>query len=260
MLLSGLPPHLIALALAAALLAGWVDAVVGGGGLIQLPVLILLPGLTPLQAIATNKLSGTIGITVSAGTFLHRVRPPAAVTLTMLTCAVGGAVAGASLAARLPAGVLLPIVFVAVVAVGAYTLLRPRLGEASQPRFSPRVRLVLAAVLAIGMGVYDGLAGPGTGTFLTIGVVTLLGSSFVEGSAIARVVNWGTNAAALTVFIAHGAPLYALGLAMGALNAAGGYLGARMAVARGARFIRVVFLAVVLVLAVRLGWQVFDHA
>ncbi len=106
------------------------------------------------------------------------------------------------------------------------------------------------------IGFYDGLLGPGTGTFLVIGLVAVLGYAFLEASAKAKIVNAATNLGALAVFTLQGAPLWKLGLLVGAANIAGAYLGARMAVAKGSRFVRVVFMVVVGALIVRLGWDV----
>ena len=113
-----------------------------------------------------------------------------------------------------------------------------------------------AVGLGVGIGFYDGLLGPGTGTFLVIGLVAVLGYAFLEASAKAKIVNAATNLGALGVFALQGAPLWKLGLAVGAANIAGAYLGARMAVAKGSRFVRVVFMVVVGGLIVRLGWDV----
>jgi len=175
----------------AAFAAGWVDAVVGGGGLVQLPALLLVPGLAPVQALATNKLASIMGTSVSAATY-HR-------------------------------------------------------------------HYGTAAAIGLAIGFYDGLVGPGTGSFLVIALVAVLGYAFLEASAKAKIVNAATNLGALVVFAVAGAPVWRLGLLMGAANIAGAYLGARMAVARGSRFVRVVFLVVVGALVVRLAWDVLTR-
>lgn len=237
-------------------MAGWVDAVVGGGGLVQLPVLLLVPGISPVQALATNKVAGFMGTSVSAVTFYRRVQPDLRTAGPMAVAALGGAAAGAGLASSLPGEVIEPVVLVALVGVAAWTVARPRLGRTTELRWAGRRHLVVAAALGLGIGFYDGLVGPGTGTFLVIGLVAVLGYAFLQASAHAKIINALTNVGALVVFALQGAPLWGLGLLMGAANIGGAYLGARMAVARGSGFVRVVFLVVVSALIVRLAWDV----
>ncbi|PPK98064.1 hypothetical protein CLV92_102217 [Kineococcus xinjiangensis] len=248
----------IVLLVLAAFLAGWVDAVVGGGGLVQLPALLLVPGIDPLQALATNKLAGAMGTATSSVTYYRRVHPNLRTALPTALVAALGAAGGALSAAAVPEGVLEPVILVALVVVAAYTLLRPDLGGATVLRFSGHRHTVVAALTGAVIGYYDGIAGPGTGAFLVFALVGLLGYAFLEASATAKIINLATNVGALLVFAAHGAVLWELGLVMGCANLLGGYLGARTAVSAGSRFVRVVFLAVVSVLIVRLGWQVLQ--
>ena len=240
----------------AGFVAGWIDAVVGGGGLVQLPALLLVPGLSPVQALATNKLAGIMGTSVSAATFYRRVHPDMRTATPMALAALGGAAGGALLASSLPAEVFRPVILVALVGVAVYTVARPALGRATSLRWAGGRHVAGAVLLGAGIGFYDGLLGPGTGTFLVIGLVAVLGYAFLEASAKAKIVNAATNLGALAVFALQGAPLWKLGLLVGAANIAGAYLGARMAVARGSRFVRVVFMVVVGALIVRLGWDV----
>lgn len=253
----------IAVLLLAALVAGWVDAVVGGGGLIQLPALLVaLPGATPAQVLATNKLASIAGTTTSAITYGRRIRPDPRTALPMAACALAGAAGGAAVASLLPARVFRPLVLVLLLAVGAYTLLRPTLGDVAvdpDDRVHTRTarrRLLTACLIGVVLGGYDGIFGPGTGSFLVFALVGLLGYAFLPASATARIVNVATNLGALLVFVPQGAPLWGLGLAMGGAGMLGAYIGARTAVARGNRFVRTVFLVVVAALILRLGWDV----
>jgi uncharacterized membrane protein YfcA len=233
--------------------AGWVDAVVGGGGLIQLPALLLVPGISPVQALATNKLAGIMGTSVSAATYYRRVQPDLGTAGPMALAALAGAGGGAALASLLPEDVFVPVILIALVAVAVYTVARPQVGRATDLRWAGRTHLLVALALGAGIGFYDGLLGPGTGSFLVIALVGVLGYAFLEASAQAKIVNAATNLGALVVFTLQGAPLWRLGLLVGVANIAGAYLGARTAVARGSGFVRVVFLVVVAVLVVRLG-------
>jgi uncharacterized protein len=240
----------------AAALAGWVDAVGGGGGLIQLPaLLVLLPGAAPAQVLATNKLSGACGTAVAAATYARRLRPDPRTVGPMVLAALAGSAAGAGCAALLPTSVFRPLVLVLVVVVGTYTLLRPALGEEQALRFAGARHLTAALLVAGGIGFYDGIFGPGTGSFLTFALVALLGYAFLQAAAQARIVNLATNLGALAVFVAQGAPLYRLGLLMAACNVVGGRVGALTAIRRGSGFVRGVLLVVLAVLVVRLAWD-----
>jgi uncharacterized membrane protein YfcA len=243
----------VVLLVLAGFVAGWVDAVVGGGGLIQLPALLLVPGISPVQALATNKLAGIMGTSVSAATYYRRVQPDLGTAGPMALAALAGAGGGAALASLLPEEVFVPVILVALVAVAVYTVARPQVGRATDLRWAGRTHLLVALALGAGIGFYDGLLGPGTGSFLVIALVGVLGYAFLEASAQAKIVNAATNLGALVVFTLQGAPLWRLGLLVGVANIAGAYLGARTAVARGSGFVRVVFLVVVAVLVVRLG-------
>lgn len=249
-------PGLLLLLVLTGLAAGFIDAVVGGGGLLQLPVTLMIPGLTPVQALATNKMGSVFGTATSAVTFNRRVRPDLRTALPMAAAAFVAAGAGAAVAAALPAGVFKPIIVLALVAVLAFTVAKPSMGRLTELRHAGARHYGLAVLLGAVIGFYDGVMGPGTGSFLIIGLVSLLGYSFLEASAKAKIANLATNLGALVVFGAHGSILWGLGLVLGLSNMAGGYIGARTAVARGNSFIRVVFFAVVSVLIVKLGWDV----
>ncbi|CAQ00587.1 sulfite exporter TauE/SafE family protein [Clavibacter sepedonicus] len=244
------------LMLLAALAAGWIDAVVGGGGLLQLPALLLVPGITPVEALATNKLASLFGTTTSAVTWYRRTHPDLRTALPMAAVALVGAYGGASLAALLPSSVFKPLVVVALIIVAVVTIARPQLGDVAAIRHTGRKHHGIAALLGVVIGFYDGLIGPGTGTFLIIALITALGYDFVLASAKAKIVNVATNLGALAFFIPQGHVLWALALGMGVANMVGGYAGSRMAVARGSRFIRIAFIVVVAVLIVKVGSDV----
>lgn len=246
--------EVLALLTLAALFAGFVDAVVGGGGLVQLPALVLgLPGASPVQVLATNKLASICGTSVSSVTYYRRVRPDAATFLPLMLFAFAGSLAGAFGASHIPKDAFDPIVLVVLVLVGAYVLFKPTIGETTLLRFSGHRHTAVAMAAGLVVGAYDGALGPGTGSFFVFTLVGLLGYSFLQASAKARMANWATNLAALCVFVPQDAVLWKTGLVMGAANLIGGYLGARTAVARGARFVRVFFVLVVGAFVVRLG-------
>lgn len=252
--MSDLAPGVLALLALAAVTAGFVDAVVGGGGLVQLPALLLgLPGASPVQVLATNKIAAVCGTAASAATYYRRVRPDPRTFLPLMVLALAGAFTGALAASRIPREAFEPIVLVALVLVGGYVVLRPRLGEDTELRFSGHRHLAAAMVVGFAIGLYDGVLGPGTGSFFVFALVGLLGYDFLQASAKARLANLATNLGALLLFVPSGAVLWDVGLLLGACNLVGGYLGARTAVARGARFVRVFFILVVSAFVVRLG-------
>nr|WP_231710034.1 TSUP family transporter [Arthrobacter zhangbolii] len=241
----------------AGLAAGWVDAVVGGGGLIQLPALLLVPGISPVQALATNKMGSVFGTTTSAVTFYRRAHPDLRTALPMAGVALAGSMGGAVVAASLPSSVFKPIIVAALVAVAIFTATKPTVGELTKLRHSGRRHYATAAGIGLVIGFYDGMIGPGTGSFLIIAMVALLGYNFLAASAKAKIVNMATNIGALAFFLPHGSVLWGLGLVLGLANMVGGYIGARMAVTQGSRFIRVVFLMVVGALIIKLGHDVW---
>ncbi len=240
----------------AGFMAGWIDAVVGGGGLIQLPALLIgFPGATPVQILATNKLGGIFGTTTSSITYLRRVRPDLRTALPLAGFAFAGSVCGALIASQIPKSAFNPIILGVLIAVGAYTLVKPSVGSVSALRFSGRQHLAVAGALGFGIGAYDGALGPGTGSFLVFALVGVLGYGFLQASAKAKIANFATNLAALVVFIPQGAVMWEIGLLMGVCNVAGGYLGARTAVARGSGFVRVVFVVVVGAFILKIGYD-----
>lgn len=250
----------LALLLLAALAAGWVDAVVGGGGLVQLPALLLAlgPGTPAVYSLGTNKIAGILGTMTSAVTYYRRVRPDLRTALPMAGFALVGALAGAAVASVIPSAAFKPVVLVALVAVLLYTVRRPRLGDVTALRHSGRRHHLTAGLIGALVGVYDGAVGPGTGSFLVFALVGLLGYGFVQASAKAKIANVATNLGALLIFVPQGVVLWKIGLLMGAANVVGGYVGARTAVARGSAFVRVVFVVVSSALVVRLGFDVVE--
>lgn len=246
-------PALLALA---AVLAGWVDAVVGGGGLIQLPAVLLMPGFTPVMAVATNKVGSIAGTTASALTYHRRLRPDLRLAAPLAGVAFLGALGGAVTASHLPTSVFTPVIMVALAVVLVFVLVRPSFGATTDaPPLA--VATVLARVLPFGLlvGFYDGVMGPGTGSFLVIGIAALAHVAFLHASAVAKIVNAATNLGALAFFVPMGVVQWRVGILLAVANTLGGYLGARTAVRLGSRFVRGVLIVVVSALLVRLGWQ-----
>jgi uncharacterized membrane protein YfcA len=254
-------PGVVVLLCVAAAMAGWVDAVSGGGGLLQLPALLLaVPGASTVQALGTNKLGSIMGTAAATSTYVRRAPPDLGTALPMALAAFAGSALGALTASSVPSQAFRPVIVLLLVAVWVWTLLSPQMGMRDELRWRGRRRhYVVATVAGLCIGFYDGLLGPGTGSFLLIVLVAVLGFSFLQASATAKVVNLGTNLAALIVFGLTGSVLWVLGLLLGACNIAGAVLGARMAIRRGSGFVRIVFLSVVGVLILRLGWDLLPR-
>jgi uncharacterized membrane protein YfcA len=248
--------YVIVILCLAAAAAGWIDAVSGGGGLIQLPALLLaLPADKPSLALGTNKLSSIFGTSAAAVTYGRVELPRLRTALPMAGAAFAGAALGSLTAIHLPAAVFRPIILVALIAVWLFIAFRRDFGLTS--REVGRGRHIATAIIGgVVIGFYDGAIGPGTGSFLIVLLVAAVGYTFLQASATAKVVNVGTNAASLIVFGISGSVLWGLGLLMAACNVTGAIIGARTAIARGSGFVRVVLLAVTGVLIAVLAVQI----
>lgn len=235
--------------------AGWIDAVVGGGGLLQLPAMLLaFPALPTATVLGTNKAIAVTGTSSATATYLRRTDVDWGFVGMAAGVALPAAAGGALLATSLPAGVFRPVIMAALLVVGLFVTLRPDFGRTHAPVRLSRRRAATAALLSgAGIGFYDGVIGSGTGTFLIIVFLLVLGADFLHGSAMAKVVNVGTNIGALIVFVAEGHVLWLVAGCMAVGNVTGGALGARMALKRGTSFVRYALLVVVVVLVAKLA-------
>jgi len=214
----------------AAFSAGLVDAIAGGGGLIQLPALLIgLPQASTVEVLGTNKVASVFGTTASALTYRRSVKTDAIFLVTMALPALFGSVLGALSASLIPTQSMRPIVFVLLVSVAIYTWRKPDLGSIEALRYQKNKRFLISAIAGLVIGFYDGIFGPGTGSFLML-ILIYLGFAFLSASAIAKVVNVSTNLGAILVFGLHGAILWQAGLVLAMANIVGGLLGARLAI------------------------------
>jgi uncharacterized membrane protein YfcA len=236
--------------------AGLIDAIVGGGGLIQLPALLILFPQAPIAGLlGTNKLSSIAGTTSAIITYSKRVSISWKLILPASLVAFITSGAGAKVATIFPPSHLKPLIFILLLFVLFYTLLRPKLGTDNQIQIHPKAssRLKLASGI---IGAYDGFLGPGTGNFLIFSLARWVQMPFLLATASAKVINWCTNCAAILLFGLTGNIFLKLALPMAATNLLGGYIGARLAVAQGNRFIRGIFLIVVSALILKIGWDI----
>ncbi len=240
----------------AAFFAGFVDAVVGGGGLIQIPALFTaFPGAPPATLFGTNKLASIVGTTSAAVQYARRVVVPWNVVIPGVVAALLGAWWGARAVAVLPPEVIRPVVLVLLVLVAAYTFARKDFGRHAGHAPGRRGEVVLALAIGGGIGFYDGFFGPGTGSFLIFLFVRFLGMDFLKASVSAKFVNVATNLSAIGYFALNVDLLWKLALLMAVCNLAGAITGSRMALARGAVFVRKMFLGVVSVLILKLAYD-----
>jgi uncharacterized membrane protein YfcA len=251
--------HLLIVSLAS-LLAGCVDSIVGGGGLILVPALFAVyPGAAPATLFGTNKSASVWGTGIATVQYARRVQLRWRVMLPAACVALAGAFAGAWLVTRVEPGFLrraLPFILLAVL---LYTLAKKDLGRTHAPRHTVGRETAIACAVALALGWYDGFFGPGTGSFLIFLFVRLLGYDFLNASACAKLLNVATNLAALALFAAKGHVWWHVGLVMAVANVAGSLIGTRLALKHGAGFVRAAFIVVVLALICKTGWDAFGR-
>ncbi|HYR24223.1 MAG TPA: TSUP family transporter [Aquabacterium sp.] len=236
--------------------AGLVDAIVGGGGLIIVPALFgLFPQAVPATLLGTNKAASVWGTGWAALQYARRVTLPSARLLGAIGAALLGSLLGAWLATQVPAARFRAALPPVLAVVWLYTLWRKDMGHHHTPHRSARTEALIATAIGGGIGFYDGVFGPGTGSFFVFALVRLLGWDFLHASAAAKRLNFATNVAALAWFIPHGHVVWALSLPMAVANIAGSALGTHLALKHGAGFVRHAFLLVVGALILKTGWD-----
>jgi uncharacterized membrane protein YfcA len=244
--------------LAASFFAGFIDSIAGGGGLIQLPALLIgLPKSETAEVLGTNKLSAVFGTTTAAALYRKQIKPDPKILLAMGLPAFLGSAGGAVLASNIPTSSMRPMVLVLLIIVAVYTWFKPDLGKFENLRHLPKRRVQIAAFAGVVIGFYDGIFGPGTGSFLMLILVASLGYAFITASAIAKVVNVATNVGAIMVFGINGAVLWQIGIILGVANISGAVLGARLSIKGGSTLVRKVFLLVTVALIVKVGIATF---
>jgi uncharacterized membrane protein YfcA len=238
--------------------AGFVDAMAGGGGLIQLPALIVgLPNKELPLILGTNKVPSIFGTAAAARNYFKNIKPDIPLTLSMMGPAFIGSMGGASLAAAVPKDFFKPFIVFLLVAVAIYTWVKPELGMNENLKYTHKKRLVIVALIGLLIGFYDGIFGPGTGTFLVFFLVSGIGYAFLKASGTAKLVNISTNAGAILSFQLTGHIWWQLGLLLAFANVTGAIIGSRLAIKGGSPLVRKVFLAVTFLLIARVAWDTF---
>ncbi|KXB29612.1 hypothetical protein AT959_16870 [Dechloromonas denitrificans] len=248
---------LLALVLAA-FLAGAIDAVVGGGGLIQIPALFAVhPGESAATLFGTNKCASVVGTANATWRYALRVKMPWRTILPAAIAAFAFSYLGAAAVAWLPKDAIRPLILLLLILAAVYTLKRKDFGQLHRPAHAGPQELIYAVLLGGVIGFYDGFFGPGTGSFLIFLFVRFFGFDFLHASAGAKVVNVATNLAALAYFMPNGYVLPVLALTMAVANVSGSMAGTWLALKHGSGFVRQVFLVVVGVLIVKFAWDTF---
>ena len=250
--------YIIILLCIAAFLAGFVDAVVGGGGLIQTPVaLILLPNLAVSSVIGSLKIPSFSGTALAARQYLKKVSMDWKLLSIMAVVAFVSAFLGSSLLTKVSNDFMKPLLLVVLTLIAMYTFVKKDFGSHQIKEHSSRKKLLYAVLISFVIGFYDGFIGPGTGSFLVLAFVALLGFDFLHASANAKMVNLATNFGSICLFVFKGKIIWAIAIPMSICNAFGGWVGAKLALKKGNGFIRVFFLIVVIGTLIRFAYDVF---
>lgn len=242
----------------AAFVAGFVDAIVGGGGLIQTPLgLILLPNLPVATVIGTLKIPSFSGTFFAAIQYLKKIKMNWKLLLIMMVLAVPSAFAGSTLLTYMSNDFMKPLLLVVLSFLVLYTFVKKNFGLHAEKFHSSNQQVLYAVLISFFVGFYDGFIGPGTGSFLVLAFITLLGYDFLQASANAKMVNLATNFGSICLFILKGKIIWTIAIPMAICNAIGGFTGAKLAINKGNTFIRIFFLIVVVVTLIRFAYDVF---
>ncbi len=242
----------------AAFTAGLVDAVVGGGGLIQMPVaLVLLPYYPVATVIGSLKFPSFSGTGFAVYQYIKKVKLNWKLLSMMMAIAFCSAYAGSKLLTMVHNDFMKPILLIVLIGVAIYTYSKKNFGQHVIKNHSSKTQILLAILISVVIGFYDGFIGPGAGSFLILAFITLLGFDFLHASATAKMVNLATNAGSIILFMLKGSIIWSIALPMAASNALGGMIGARMAIKKGNQFIRIFFLIVIIGTLIRFAYDVF---
>jgi uncharacterized membrane protein YfcA len=243
----------------AAFLAGFVDAIVGGGGLIQLPAaLVILPHFPVASVIGSLKIPAFSGTAFAAWQYVKKVNINWLLLSIVCTTAFFASYGGSYLLSQVSNSFMKPVLLVVLTGVAVYTYTKKDFGQKDEEMLlSSKKQLQLAVAISLLVGFYDGFIGPGAGSFLMLAFIALLHFDFLHASAHAKVVNLATNLGSVTLFLVKGKIIWLIALPMAIANALGGFIGARLAIAKGNRFIRVFFLFIIVGILLRFCWDVF---
>lgn len=251
-------PSILIILCVAAFVAGFVDAIVGGGGLIQTPMgLILLPAMPVATVIGTLKIPSFSGTLFAAIQYLKKIEMDWKLLLIMIVLAVPSAFLGSTLLTYLSNDFMKPLLLVVLSLLVIYTYVKKNFGQQAAKSHSRKQQILYAVLISFIIGFYDGFIGPGTGSFLVLAFITLLGFDFLQASANAKMVNLATNFGSICLFVLKGKIIWMIAVPMAVCNAIGGFIGAKLAINKGNKFIRIFFLIVVVGTLIRFAYDVF---
>ena len=241
--------------------AGFIDAIVGGGGLISIPALLINMPTTPLVTLfGTNKIAALSGTSIAAYQYSKRIKFDYKLLLTVAFFAFIASYLGAKAVSLINVETLKPVIWVILILIAVYTFIKKDLGAIQTKQLSLNKQLLFGSLIGILVGFYDGFFGPGTGSFFVLGFVVILGFEFVSASAYAKVINCMTNISALIVFIKNGNYILEIAILMSVFNIVGSIIGSRIALKKGNGFVRIIFLVIVTIMILRYGYDVFLKA
>lgn len=238
--------------------AGFIDAIVGGGGLVQTPIgLIMLPNLPVATVIGTLKIPSFSGTSFAAYQYLKKVDMNWKLVLIMMFLAVPSAFLGSTLLTYVSNDFMKPLLLVVLSLLAIYTYAKKNFGQHVERNISATTQILNAIGISVVVGFYDGFIGPGTGSFFVVAFIALMGFDFLHASANAKMVNLATNFGSICLFILKGKIIWAIAIPMAISNAIGGWIGAKLAINKGNNFIRIFFLIVVIGTLIRFAYDVF---
>jgi uncharacterized membrane protein YfcA len=242
-----------------AFLAGFIDAIVGGGGLIQTPAgLILFPNEPIARVIGSLKIPSFTGTFFAVIQYLKKVKIPTKRLLLFTSIAFLSAFTGSYCLTLMSSAFMKPIIFLVLIVIAIYTYTKKNLGLAIQNN-TIQITGFKGALICLVIGFYDGFIGPGAGSLLVLAFISICGLDFLQSNAHAKVVNLATNLGSILLFAWKGSIIWAIALPMAAFNALGGFLGSKLAIAKGNKFIRIIFLFVLIATLSKLGYDLFLH-
>ncbi len=240
-----------------AFIAGFIDAVVGGGGLIQAPFLLITFPKIPLPVLfGTNKIAALSGTSIAAFKYARKITFNYKLLLVIALSCFISSYSGAQIINHIDSNLLKPLILVILIAIAIYTFIKKDLGAIETKELTMNKQMLYGACIGLIVGFYDGFFGPGTGSFFVLGFVVVLGFEFVKASAYAKVVNCVTNISALIVFIKEGNFILPLAILMAIFNIIGSYIGSHLALKKGNGFVRIVFLVIVSIMILKYGYDV----
>ena len=239
--------------------AGFLDAVVGGGGLITIPALLINFPTVPVPTIfGSNKIASFSGTSLAAYHYSKKIKFDYKILLSVGVCSALASFMGAKIMNRVDVNALKPMIFFVLIFIAVYTFIKKDFGNNKASKELPvNKSILLGCILGLIIGFYDGFFGPGTGSFLIMGFIWLLGFDFLKASAYSKIINCITNLSAIVVFISSGFYILELAIILAICNISGNYFGSKMAIKKGNEFIRIIFLIIVSIMILRYGYEIF---